>query len=170
MTEIEQSIAACWSLVHEEHALKLLSQSKWDRRFLEVASLVASWSKDPSTQTGAVITDPKNRIISVGYNGFAKGVKDTPNRYTQREKVKYKIVCHCETNAIIFAKRDLEGCTLYTVPFMSCATCAALVIQSGIKRCVAPAMPKELKSRWGKSCALAAMQFREAGVELTLLD
>jgi dCMP deaminase len=135
---------------------------------LEMAEQVASWSKDPSTQTGAVITDPNSHIISVGYNGFAKGVKDTPNRYRQREKVKYPMVAHCETNAIIFAKRDLEGCTLYTVPFMSCATCAALVINAGIKRCVAPVLPKELKSRWGKQCALARMQFREAGVKLVL--
>ena len=42
---------------------------KWDRRFLDRAKLISTWSKDPSTQTGAVIT--KNRIvISEGYNGL----------------------------------------------------------------------------------------------------
>jgi len=29
--------------------------SKWDSRFMDLARLVASWSKDPSTQVGAVI-------------------------------------------------------------------------------------------------------------------
>jgi hypothetical protein len=31
------------------------SEHKWDLRFLELAELVASWSKDPSTKVGAVI-------------------------------------------------------------------------------------------------------------------
>ncbi|NMU72603.1 cell division protein DedD, partial [Vibrio parahaemolyticus] len=30
--------------------------SKWAKRFYQMAELVASWSKDPSTQVGAVIT------------------------------------------------------------------------------------------------------------------
>jgi deoxycytidylate deaminase len=46
---------------------------KWDLRFLELAKLVASWSKDPSTQTGAVFVGRDNGIISVGYNGFPQG-------------------------------------------------------------------------------------------------
>ena len=38
--------------------------SKWDRRMLGLANLVATWSKDPSTGVGAVIVDSKNRIVS----------------------------------------------------------------------------------------------------------
>ena len=53
-----------------------MNGKKWDKRFLELAKLVGSWSKDPSTKVGAVIVDCNNRIISVGYNGFPKGVKD----------------------------------------------------------------------------------------------
>ena len=30
---------------------------KWHMRFLEMAELVGSWSKDPSTKVGAVIVD-----------------------------------------------------------------------------------------------------------------
>lgn len=124
-----------------------MSQIDWDRRFIEMAKLVASWSKDPSTQTGAVIVDPRRRVVSVGYNGFARGVEDTPERYADRE-TKYKLIVHCERNALLFAGRDLKGCTLYTWPFMSCATCAAVVIQSGITRCVAPPIPEHLRERW----------------------
>ena len=36
--------------------------SKWDMRFLGMANLVGSWSKDPSTQVGACIVDERNRI------------------------------------------------------------------------------------------------------------
>jgi deoxycytidylate deaminase len=32
--------------------------TKWDIRYLELAKHGSSWSKDPSTQTGAVIVRP----------------------------------------------------------------------------------------------------------------
>lgn len=138
---------------------------KWDIRFLELAKLVAGWSKDPSTKTGAVIVDADRRVVSVGYNGFAKGVDDDPERYANRE-LKYKMIVHCERNAMLFAERSLKGCTLYTWPFMSCSVCAAMVIQSGVTRCVAPVIPEHLKGRWQEDMALAAQMFAEAGVRL----
>lgn len=45
------------------------NQAEWDRRFLKIAREVATWSKDPSTQVGAVIVDPDQRVVSLGYNG-----------------------------------------------------------------------------------------------------
>jgi dCMP deaminase len=144
-------------------------QEKWDRRFLGMAKEVASWSKDPSTQTGAVITTFDGSIVSVGFNGFAKRVKDLPERYENRD-LKYKMIVHCERNAIIFARRDLQGCTLYTWPFMSCSVCAGMVIQAGITRCVAPAIPEHLKERWAEDMAIAKMQFEESGVQLTIIE
>lgn len=150
-------------------------QEKWDLRFLELSKLVASWSKDPSTQTGAVIVDSENRVISVGYNGFARGVEDLPERYADRYNIKYKIVVHCEVNAALFADRDrLKGATLYTWPFLSCGQCAAKMIQCGIKRVVS----KEAEhidltqandpKRWEYEFMLATTQFKEAGVDIKL--
>lgn len=141
---------------------------KWDLRFLELARHIATWSRDPSTQTGAVIADGK-RVVSVGYNGFAAGVIDSPERYADRD-TKYKMIIHCERNAIIFAQRQLNGLTLYTWPFMSCSVCAAMVIQAGIKRCVAPSLPPHLADRWGEDTNLARQMFREANVRLDLYE
>jgi dCMP deaminase len=142
---------------------------KWDRRFLELARHVAAWSKDPSTQVGAVVAEGK-RVVSLGYNGFAAGVNDDPARYLDRD-TKYKLVVHAERNAILFARRDLKGCTLYTHPFSPCAQCAALVIQSGIKRVVAPEASSDVLSRWGDDIRLAKTIFDEVGVDLvTYLD
>lgn len=141
-------------------------KNKWDRRFLELAKLIASWSKDPSTQTGAVIVDSKGRIVSTGYNGLAQGVEDLPERLNNRD-LKYKMFVHCERNAIIFAQQPLEGCTLYTWPFMSCGACAAMVIQTGIKRIVAPESDNH---RWQDEFALASQQYKEAGVAMCLLS
>ena len=139
-------------------------QIKWDTRYLELAKHISEWSKDPSTKTGAVIVAPNGSIISVGYNGFSRGVIDSDERYNDRDK-KYKMIVHCERNAIIFAQRDLSGCTLYTYPFMSCAPCAGMVIQSGITRVVAP---KSDNSRWIEDFNIATKMFNEAGIDICL--
>lgn len=142
---------------------------KWDRRFLELARHVAAWSKDPSTKTGAAIVDDRRRVVSLGYNGFPRGVSDDPARYADRSQ-KYPMVVHCERNAILFAERTLRGCTLYTWPFMSCAPCAGLVIQAGITRCVAPPTPPELLERWAADLELSRRMFAEAGVVLDFVS
>ena len=140
--------------------------SKWDLRYIVLARHISEWSKDPSTQTGAVIVAPNGSIVSVGYNGFARGVVDSPDRLNDRE-TKYKMIVHCERNAIIFAQRSLLDCTLYTFPFMSCSPCAGMVIQSGIKRCVAPLNDNP---RWQADFCLTEQMFKEAGVELSLVE
>ena len=91
---------------------------RWDLRFLEMSQLVASWSKDPSTKVGAVIIDDDRRVISLGYNGFPKGVADD-KRLDDREE-KYKIVVHAERNALLFANINVKNCSIFTYPFMPC--------------------------------------------------
>ena len=139
--------------------------TEWDTRFINLAAHISLWSKDPSTKCGAVIADQNNRVISVGYNGLPKGIADTKERLNNRE-LKYKMVCHCEMNAILFSKQDLTGCTLYTHPFMSCSRCAVMVIQSGITKVVAPYSENE---RWLEDFILSQSLFKEAGVELCLI-
>lgn len=151
----------------EYAALTKFNITKWDLRFLELARHVASWSKDPSTQTGAVIIRPDKTVASIGYNGFPRGCSDADALYRDRE-TKYSRVVHCEMNAILAAREPLHGYTLYTWPFMSCDRCAAHVVQSGIKRCVAPVLPEHLRDRWRASIASAENMFREAKVELDL--
>ncbi len=143
--------------------------TKWDFRYLELAKYIASWSKDPSTQTGAVIVGSDNHIVSVGFNGFPKGVNDDPERYANRD-LKYKMILHCERVAMLSAERSVKGCTLYTWPFISCSACAAMVIQSGITRCVAPPVPDHLKERWADDMALSTQMFAEAGVQVDIYN
>lgn len=144
---------------------KIKDVKKWDRRFLELAQLISSWSLDPSTKVGAVIVDEKRRIISAGYNGLPIGVEDTYERLNNRE-LKYKLIVHAERNALLFAERSVKGCVIYTWPFMPCATCASMIIQSGVTRVVAPYSDNP---RWVEDFKLAEELFLEAGVELTLI-
>jgi len=129
---------------------------------LGMAKHTAKLSKDPSTKVGAVIFDPKRRIVSAGYNGFARGVNDTPERLDDRS-VKYRLVLHAEKNAIMFATAPLDGCTI-VVTHPCCAQCAAMVIQSGIKHVIWPRPDAAFVSRWAEDMALTNMQFAEAGV------
>ena len=55
----------------------LILSNKWDIRFLEMAKLVASWSKDPSTQVGAIAVRYR-KVIAQGYNGFPRCMGDEP--------------------------------------------------------------------------------------------
>ena len=49
---------------------------KWHYRFMELAKLISTWSKDTSTKTGAIIVGPDKEIRATGYNGFVRGVDD----------------------------------------------------------------------------------------------
>lgn len=144
------------------------SQEYWDRFFLDLAKQYSTASRDPSTKVGAVITDGKY-FLSAGYNGFPQGIKDTKERYENRE-IKYAIVNHAEINALLSAKRDIEGCFLYTYPFAPCIRCCCQFIQAKIRRVVAPILPDNLKERWEKDMKMTAEYLEEAGIELVLVD
>lgn len=145
-------------------------QEKWDRRFLELAQMISLWSRDPSTQCGAVIVRPDKTIASVGFNGFPKGCSDDSEYYENRE-LKYERVVHAELNAILHAKEDLSDYTIYTWPpglSGSCARCTAHIIQSGIKRIVHIYDDQsEFSGRWSKSAEIANEMCKEAGVKQT---
>lgn len=135
--------------------------TNWDERFLEMAQLVAGWSKDPSSKVGSVITDGK-RIVSLGFNGFPAGTDDDPSIYGDRER-KYRRVLHAEQNAMSFAKRDLAGCTIY-ITHPPCARCAAQIVQEGIARVVCPSPSADFLSRWKDDMNESLAMFREAKV------
>lgn len=141
------------------------SPAWWDSWFLEMAKHTASASKDPSTKVGAVIVDSSRRIISMGFNGFPRGVIDSHARLNNRD-LKYQIVVHAEINCLIFAKQDLTGCTIYTWPFLSCSTCTSAIINSGIKRIVAP---DYIPDRWRENFLLSKQLYKEAGVTVFTL-
>lgn len=137
----------------------------WNEFFLGMAEYVSKKSKDPSTKVGCVITDSRHRAVSVGYNGFPKGIEDN-DRLNDRE-LKYKMIIHAEQNAMLFAERSLEGCYLYVWPFQPCSNCASLIIQAGIKKVFT--VPNTT-GRWEENFELARRNFWDAGVEFHLIE
>jgi dCMP deaminase len=139
---------------------------KWDRRFLNLALEVASWSKDPSTKTGAVIVRPDRTIASLGYNGFPRGTNDEPELYSDREQ-KYSKIIHSEMNAVLAAREPVLGYTIYC-SFLPCDRCAVHLIQTGLKRVVAPTVPDHLRERWAAAQERTLGYFAEAKIPVTI--
>ena len=137
---------------------------KWNMRFLELARLIASWSRDPSTKCGAVIVRPDKTIASLGFNGFPRGMHDDVSLYDDRE-TKYSRILHAEDNALLSSFERLAGYGLYTWPLPPCDRCAVRIIQSGITYVMAPEITESLKDRWGDALKRTEAYFQEAGVQ-----
>lgn len=159
--------------------------NSWQKYFIDMADLVASKSKDPSTKVGAVIVGDDNEVLSTGFNGFPRGVTETaphpevgnyahdaqlhPERWERPKK--YEFVEHAERNAIYNAARSgirLKGATMFLnwEPY-PCNECAKAVIQAGIKRVIGPNRPFPGKGgHWEDSLNTAREMLREAGVML----
>lgn len=135
---------------------------KWDRRYLRVAKMVSSWSKDPRKKCGAVIVNDR-QIQGVGYNGFPKGVKDSLDRLSDKA-LKLKIVVHAEVNAIVAS--ECKGDTIYVWPQLPCGQCMGLIIQAGITKVVTSSAVVD--TNWDQDLVRAVAQ--EAGVEIVSYD
>jgi dCMP deaminase len=98
----------------------LVQMEKWDRRFLDLAKQVSTWSKDPSTQVGAILVNDLKQVVGMGYNGFPRGVHDWQERYDDRE-IKYPMVVHAEVNAIIQAGHAGTGLDALCLPVLHAA-------------------------------------------------
>jgi len=119
---------------------------KWDKRFIELAGLVATWSSCVARQVGAVLVKDK-RILTTGYNGASAGIKSCAEKSVCMRRQKgiksgtMHEICyaaHAEQNAIAQAAKlgiPIQGSTLYCT-HQPCAICSKIIINSGIKRII----------------------------------
>lgn len=140
---------------------------KWDKRFMNLADNIASWSSCCKKQVGAIIVLDK-RILAIGYNGSPAGIQTCVEKKscmrndrnipsgTQAE-ICYAV--HAEQNAISQAARmgvSIKGATMY-VTHHPCVTCSKLIINAGIERVV---------YRYGYPDEFTMELLNEAGVKL----
>ena len=147
-----------------------MTDRKWDQRMIELAQLVATWSKDRSRQTACVIVGPNREIRATGYNGFPRGADDTKDARHERP-AKYHWTEHAERNAIYNAARigtPLDGCTIY-MPWYPCADCARAIVQSGIVEVVAVA-PDWNDPKWAADFAMVTELFEECGTKVRFVE
>lgn len=149
----------------------ILSSRRWLENYLNLAKTVSTWSKDPSTQVGAVAVGQNGQILSQGYNGFPRGVEDSQRRLNDKD-VKYKFVVHAEQNCIYNATLNgvsLNGADLYVHGLPVCSECAKGVIQVGIKN-VFICHPAEIAPIWQDAYKFTKQMFEEAGVNAVRYD
>ncbi len=126
----------------------MASFDKWDKRFMELVTLIGTWSScyQENRKIGAVIVKDK-RILTTGYNGAPAGslscvekgecLRRTLNIPSgTRQELCYAI--HAEQNAIIQAAKigvSIQGATLYCTN-QPCSICAKMIVNAGIERIV----------------------------------
>ena len=148
---------------------------RWDRHFLGLSLYHSKLSKDPNTKVGSVIIGPDRELLSAGFNGFPRGIADTPERLNDRD-TKLKLVVHAEMNALLAAARTgmrLKGCRLYLAATDDtgmvwggppCTRCTVEIIQVGISEIVSYPV-KSAPSRWHDDLMLARQLIEEAGIK-----
>ncbi len=146
---------------------------KWDKRFLEMAELVATWSScyQENRQVGAVIVKDK-RIMTTGYNGAPSGIMSCKTRgeclrrkmnVASGTKLELCYAVHAEQNAIAQAAKlgvSVDGATLYCT-HQPCVICCKMIINSGIKRVV---------YRYGYPDEFSIKLFAEAGISVEQME
>ena len=145
----------------------LAPSSKWDRRFLQLADQIATWSKDPSRGVGAVVVTPSRQIVATGFNGLPRGFADLPERL--QRPVKYDLIVHAELNAIIQCGRNgtsAIGCTVYT-SFAPCVQCSLAMVQAGVARVVTWQPDIDgADAHWRESLEKSRLVLGEVGIPL----
>jgi len=117
----------------------------WDTYFMDIAHVVATRANCSRRQVAAVVVADR-RIVSTGYNGTPRGVKNCFEGGCARcagtapsgASLEECICVHAEQNAICqaaFYGIRLAGATIY-VTLSPCLTCAKLIINAGIREVV----------------------------------
>ena len=117
----------------------------WDAYFMNIAIAVSTRSSCTRRKVGAIIVKDK-RIITTGYNGTPRGLKNCDNGGCPRcnsdapsgTKLDECLCSHAEENAIVQAAYhgvSIKGGVLY-VTFTPCLHCAKMICNSGIREVV----------------------------------
>ena len=149
----------------------MIETDKWIARYLGLAREISTWSKDPSRQIGAVAVSTKGQVLATGYNGFPRGVLDTPERYNDRP-TKHRFVVHAEMNCIYNATYNgvsLDGATIYVWGLPMCSECAKGVAQVGIKK-VFWAANQDIPPTWVESLVHTKQILDECDVTIERIE
>ena len=143
--------------------------TKWDKKFIQLCELTASWSKDKKKKVGAIIVDSDNRVLSTGYNGLPIGCNDEDDSRHVKPK-KNSFVVHAEANAIFACAKSgisTKDTTMY-LTWYPCCDCCKAIIQSGINKVICYE-PDWNDDSWGESFRYTKEMFKEANIEITYI-
>jgi len=145
--------------------MKRIHSEKWRERYFNLAREYASWSKDPSTGVGSIAVSANKQMLSEGWNGFPRGIRDSLDRLQDRE-TKLHYIVHSEKNLIYNATKNgisLDGAIVYVYGLPVCAECAKGLIQAGVID-INVLTHGEVADRWIESWKKSTDMFDEVGI------
>ena len=122
-----------------------MERPDWDHYFMDIAKVAASRSNCRRRQVAAVLVRDR-RIISTGYNGTPRGIRNCSEGGCPRcnsevpsgHNLGECFCSHAEENSIVQAAYHgiaVKGATLYTT-FSPCLQCAKMIINAGVTEVV----------------------------------
>jgi dCMP deaminase len=148
-----------------------MDRQKAIKYFKLVRFMAELFSKDPAKKVGCLLLAPHSlQILSLGYNGFARGVDETKKERWERP-IKYSFVEHAERNCLYNACRSgvsTDG-SIAVITLFPCCDCCRALIQSGIKTIIT-LKPDYNHPRWGEDFKLSGVMFEEANVDVMFLE
>lgn len=142
----------------------------WNTRWMDLANHIATWSKDKSRKVGCVIVNDREILVSMGWNGFPRGVDDEKEDRHSRP-TKYLWTEHAERNCIANAASQgvsTLGCKIY-IPWYPCMDCARMIVQSGITT-VYCFQPDWNDPTYKKDFGVVAEMFSEVNMNVIFLE
>ncbi|WDE98738.1 dCMP deaminase family protein [Lentisphaera profundi] len=117
----------------------------WDQYFMNIAHVASERSSCSRRHVAAVIVKDR-RVISTGYNGTPRGVKNCDEGGCPRcnsdiasgHGLDQCLCCHAEENSIVQAAShgiSINGASIYTT-YSPCLLCAKMIINAGIKEVI----------------------------------
>lgn len=117
----------------------------WDEYFMNIAKVAATRGNCSRRQVAAVIVRD-HRVISTGYNGTPRGVRNCfeggcprcSSNAPSGTSLSECLCSHAEENAIVQAACygiAVKGATLYTT-YSPCLQCAKMIINAGISEVI----------------------------------
>ena len=111
-----------------------------DEYLMSLAVVAAQRTTCIRRAVGCVLADSKGKVLSIGYNGVARGMPHcNEGHYCQgHDSDTGKDLCeavHAEQNALLQCK-DVEAIAVAYVTLSPCISCLKLLINTGCKRIV----------------------------------
>lgn len=139
----------------------------WQKRYLNLAKDISTWSKDPSTHVGAVAVSQRGQVLATGFNGFPRGINDFAERLNDRP-TKYRYIVHAEANCIYNATYNgvcLDQSIIFVYGLPVCAECMKGLIQVGVSE-IYWHCPTEVPEAWKESYRFTLDMAHEVGIEM----
>jgi len=120
----------------DEFGIDELGRPCWDVYFMTLAFIVSQRSLDESTKHGTVCVNEDKTILSMGYNGPARGRDD--KKVPQDRPEKYNHFLHSESASIINAARHgiCLNKSIFYVTGQPCEKCTSEIINVGAKKVI----------------------------------